>query len=134
MALSPRIYAELLGDKVQRHNVHVWLVNTGWTGGPYGTGQRMKIAHTRAMVHAALDGSLANVPSAPDSVFGMMVPKSCPDVPSDVLDPRSTWKDKRGYDLHAQKLAAMFRENFEQFEADVKDEIRQAAPGTLQPI
>jgi phosphoenolpyruvate carboxykinase (ATP) len=134
MALSPRIYAELLGEKVQRHNVHVWLVNTGWTGGPYGTGQRMKIAHTRAMVHAALDGSLANVPSAPDSVFGVMVPKSCPGVPSEVLDPRSTWKDKRGYDLQAQKLAGMFRENFKQFEADVKDEIREAGPHTLQHI
>jgi phosphoenolpyruvate carboxykinase (ATP) len=104
----------------------------GPSAGPYGTGQRMKIAHTRAMVHAALDGSLANVPSAPDSVFGLMTPKSCPDVPSEVLDPRSTWKDKRGYDLQAQKLAAMFRENFKQFEADVKDEIREAAPRTLQ--
>jgi phosphoenolpyruvate carboxykinase (ATP) len=113
---------------VQRHKVDVWLVNTGWTGGPYGTRQRMKIAHTRAMVHAALDGSLTNVPSVRDPVFGLMVPKSCPDVPSQVLDPRSTWKDSVAYDLQAQKLAAMFRENFKQFEADVKPEIREAAP------
>ena len=128
MALSPSVYAQLLGEKVQRHKADVWLVNTGWTGGPYGTGQRMKIAYTRAMVHAALDGSLTNVPSVRDPVFGLMVPKSCPDVPSQVLDPRSTWKDSVAYDLQAQKLAAMFRENFKQFEADVKPEIREAAP------
>lgn len=128
MALSPSVYAQLLGEKVQRHKVDVWLVNTGWTGGPYGTGQRMKIAHTRAMVHAALDGSLTNVPLDRDPVFGLMVPKSCPDVPSQVLDPRSTWKDSAAYDLQAQKLATMFRENFKQFEADVTREIREAAP------
>jgi len=82
------------------------------------------------MVQAALDGSLANVPSAPDSVFGLMVPKSCPDVPSEVLDSRCTWKDKGGYDFASAKLAAMFHESFRQFEADVKDEIRDSAPHT----
>lgn len=131
MALSPSVYAELLGQKVERHHVNVWLVNTGWTGGPYGTGQRMKIGHTRAMVHAALDGSLVKVPSTPDPVFGVMVPKSCSDVPSEVLDPRSTWNDKTAYDRQAHMLAAMFRENFKQFEADVKaKDIREAEPRT----
>ena len=129
MALSPSVYADLLCQKVERHHVNVWLVNTGWAGKPYGTGQRMKIAHTRAMVHAALDGSLAKVPSTPDPVFGVSVPKSCPDVPSEVLDPRSTWNDKTAYDRQAHMLAAMFRENFKQFEADVKPkDIREAEP------
>ena len=131
MALSPRVYAELLGQKVELHKVNVWLVNTGWTGGPYGTGQRMKIADTRAMVHAALDGSLAGVPLTADPIFGLMRPQSCPGVSSEVLDPRSTWRDKDAYDRQAQKLAAMFRENFKQFEAEVKADVREAAPRAL---
>jgi phosphoenolpyruvate carboxykinase (ATP) len=135
MALSPSVYAELLCQKVERHQVNVWLVNTGWTGGQYGIGQRMRIAHTRAMVHAALDGSLAKVPSTPDPVFGVLVPKSCPDVPPEVLDPRSTWNDKTAYDRQAHMLAAMFRENFKQFEADVKPkDIREAEPRTSRTL
>jgi phosphoenolpyruvate carboxykinase (ATP) len=128
MALSPGIYAKLLGEKAERHGVDVWLVNTGWTGGPYGIGKRMKIQYTRTMVHAALDGSLKDVPMTDDPFFGIAVPKSCPGVPSDILDPRNTWKDKNAYDAQANKLASMFIENFKQFETDVSKEVLNAAP------
>ena len=108
--------------------VAVWLVNTGWSGGPYGVGQRMKIAHTRAMVNAALDGRLAGVPMRVDPVFGLAVPTACPDVPQQVLDPRSTWSDPSAYDAQAQKLAGMFRKNFEAFAADAPPEVAAAGP------
>ncbi|GAB4577398.1 MAG: phosphoenolpyruvate carboxykinase (ATP) [Anaerolineales bacterium] len=128
MALSPTVYANLLGEKIAQHRVNVWLVNTGWSGGPYGVGERMKIAHTRAMVHAALNGALDDVPTTLDPTFGVAIPNHCPDVPDEVLNPRNTWADKAAYDAQAQKLASMFRENFKTFADQVTPEVRAAGP------
>ncbi|MFC1640198.1 phosphoenolpyruvate carboxykinase (ATP) [Gemmatimonadota bacterium] len=128
MALNPVVYADLLRKKIAKRDVKVWLVNTGWSGGPYGTGERMKLAFTRAMVSAALDGSLEEVPTVADPVFGIGVPESCPGVPPEVLQPRSTWADGAAYDVQAQKLAVMFAKNFERFEAEVSDEVLAAGP------
>jgi phosphoenolpyruvate carboxykinase (ATP) len=128
MALSPIVYANLLGDKIAKHKVDVWLVNTGWSGGPYGVGQRMKIAYTRAIVHAALNGALNDVPTVPDPNFGFAVPTACPDVPAQVLNPRNTWADKAAYDAQAQKLAAMFIENFKEFADQVSAPVLAAGP------
>ncbi len=128
MALSPTVYANLLGEKIAQHKVNVWLVNTGWSGGPYGEGQRMKIGYTRAMVNAALDGMLAEVPTRSDPVFGVAVPTSCPNVPEEVLNPRQTWDTPAAYDAQANKLAAMFNENFKTFAEQVSPEIRAAGP------
>ena len=122
----PTVYAKLLGEKIARHGAKCWLVNTGWSGGSYGVGQRMKIAHTRAMVKAALDGKLASVASAPDPNFGVLVPESCPDVPSDVLSPKTTWADKSAYDQTARDLAQRFEANFKQFESAVDDKVLSA--------
>ncbi|UCG86010.1 MAG: phosphoenolpyruvate carboxykinase (ATP) [Gemmatimonadota bacterium] len=124
MALNPVVYANLLGEKIAKHDVRVWLVNTGWSGGPYGVGARMKLPYTRTMVNAALDGTLEGVPTRTDPVFGLEVPQSCPDVPADVLDPRTTWTDPKAYDAQAAKLAAMFRNNFKQFKGDVSKEVK----------
>ena len=128
LPLSPAIYANMLGEKIEKHQVNVWLVNTGWSGGPYGVGKRMKIAHTRAMVKAALNGSLNQVPMESDAVFGLCVPTTCPDVPNEVLMPRNTWADRAAYDNYAQKLASMFRENFAKYEDIVSDEVKAAGP------
>jgi phosphoenolpyruvate carboxykinase (ATP) len=128
MVLHPGVYADLLGKKIQEHNAACWLVNTGWSGGPYGEGSRMKIRHTRAMIRAILNGSLARVETRPDPVFGVHVPASCPDVPSEVLQPRGTWKDSEAYDRKAQELARRFNENFRRYEAGVSEEVRAAAP------
>ena len=128
MALSPTVYADLLGKKIAQHNVKVWLVNTGWSGGPYGAGQRMKIAYTRAMVTAALSGALDAVATTPDPIFGVGVPAACPDVPTDVLNPRTTWADKAAYDAQARKLAGMFADNFKAFEGEVTAEVQAAGP------
>jgi phosphoenolpyruvate carboxykinase (ATP) len=128
MALSPTVYANLLGDKIAKHKVSVWLVNTGWSGGPYGVGQRMKIGHTRAMVTAALSGVLKDVPTELDPNFGVAVPTECPAVPSEALKPRNTWADKAAYDAQARKLAAMFTENFKSFTDQVSTEVRAAGP------
>jgi phosphoenolpyruvate carboxykinase (ATP) len=106
----------------------VWLVNTGWTGGPYGVGKRMSIAYTRAMVRAALDGSLARVETRPDPIFGIHVPTSCPDVPDEVLWPRNTWADHDAYDEAARNLARRFNDNFEKFNDQVTAEVRSAGP------
>lgn len=128
MVLPPITYATLLGERIARHNVDVWLVNTGWSGGPYGVGKRMNIAHTRAMVRAALSGSLRSVPTRHDEVFNLEVPISCPEVPSEVLDPRRTWTSSAKYDLYAAKLAGMFRANFKRFAAQVPAEVAAAGP------
>lgn len=128
MALSPTVYANLLGEKIAQHQVNVWLVNTGWSGGPYGVGQRMKIGYTRAMMHAALNGSLTDVPTVPDPIFGVAIPTACPDVPTEVLDPRQTWADPTAYDAQARKLAGMFVENFKSFADQVLDDVRAAGP------
>jgi phosphoenolpyruvate carboxykinase (ATP) len=128
MALNPAVYADLLGEKIAKHNASVWLINTGWSGGPYGTGKRIKLPYTRAMVSAVLNGTLEAIPRTKDSFFGIEVPESCPDVPSEVLQPRNTWQDKAAYDEQAKKLASMFAENFKQFAEDVSEEISGAGP------
>jgi phosphoenolpyruvate carboxykinase (ATP) len=123
----PTKYAEMLGRLIEEHESHVWLLNTGWTGGAFGTGKRMKLGFTRAMVNAALDGRLDSVSTRTDQVFGLAVPQSVPGVPAEVLEPRSTWSDPAAYDAQAKKLAAMFRKNFEKF-GSVADSIRNAGP------
>lgn len=128
MPLHPGVYAKLLGEKIDKHEVKVWLVNTGWTGGQYGTGSRMKLAHTRAMITAVLDGKLDDAEFVTESFFGLQIPKHVPDVPDEILDPRNTWADKAAYDAQATKLVGMFIENFKQFEAGVTSEIKAAGP------
>ncbi len=128
MALHPSVYARMLGEKIAKHKVTCWLVNTGWTGGPFGEGQRMKIAYTRAMVNAALDGRLAQVATEEDSIFGLHIPQTCPDVPNEVLKPRNTWKNVAAYDEKAKHLAGLFHNNFAQFAKDVSEDIRAAGP------
>lgn len=129
MALPPYVYSRLLGEKITEHEVKVWLVNTGWSGGPVGTGSRMKIAHTRAMVNAALQGKLDGIAFSSDPVFGLQIPASCPNVPSEVLNPRNTWADKDAYDKKAADLISRFKKNFEQFAGDVLPEVLNAGPG-----
>ena len=124
----PGVYAEQLMDRLETFDVPVWLVNTGWTGGPYGTGERMNIAHTRNMVRAALDGSLANVPTVIDPIFRVAVPKAVPGVPAHVLVPRKTWSDKSAYDVAARQIAHMFHENFEAYASGVSRAVRDAGP------
>lgn len=128
MALHPSVYANLLGDKIVRHNVNCWLVNTGWTGGAYGVGSRMKIKYTRAMLTAALEGKLDNVEYVKDPFFNLMIPQSCPDVPNEVLNPKNTWSDKKAYDEQAKKLANMFVENFKEYSDGTSEAIKNAGP------
>jgi phosphoenolpyruvate carboxykinase (ATP) len=128
MVLHPTVYAKFLGDKIARHDARVWLVNTGWTGGPYGVGSRMKISYTRAMIRAALSGALDSVPYETDTTFNLDVPKSCPGVPPEVLKPRNTWSDQNAYDEQARKLARMFADNFKAFEADAATDVKAAGP------
>ena len=123
----PAKYAEMLGRLIDEHDCRVWLVNTGWSGGPYGVGKRMKIAYTRSMVHAILDGSLDRTPAREDPVFGLSVPTTVPNVPAGVLDPRGTWPDPDAYDAQARKLAAMFRANFAKF-SPMAQSITSAGP------
>ncbi len=124
----PGEYAAMLADRLDRHRIPVWLVNTGWTGGPYGTGERMPIDHTRNMVRAALGGLLEGVSYETDPVFGVAVPLGVPDVPSDVLRPRDTWADPAAYDRKAAELARMFAENFGQYADAVSEAVRVAGP------
>jgi phosphoenolpyruvate carboxykinase (ATP) len=128
LTLAPQRYATMLGERIAKHHARVWLVNTGWTGGAYGTGQRMKIAYTRAMIRAALSGALDSIPYERDQRFNLDVPASCPDVPAGVLKPRTTWSDGAAYDAQAGKLARLFAENFKAFEAGVSPEVRAAGP------
>ncbi len=128
LMLPPSAYAELLGERVANHDAEVWLINTGWTGGPYGVGHRVPIAYTRAMIDAVLGGTFAAIPSAPDPVFGTLVPRRCPGVPDELLRPRSTWQDSDAYDRQARALAVMFKENFRRFAGMVSPEVRAAAP------
>ena len=130
LPLHPTRYAELLFQKLKTHGSTVWLVNTGWTGGPYGEGNRIKLAHTRALVRAALNGTLANVPTTPDPVFGVFVPTSCPGVPSEILQPRSTWRNPNEYDTKARQLTALFQKNFTTHSAETTEPVRQAGPKT----
>jgi phosphoenolpyruvate carboxykinase (ATP) len=128
LPLHPNVYAKLLGQKIAAHGSSVWLVNTGWTGGPYGVGSRMKIAFTRAMIKAALSGALDGAALRTDPVFNVAVPVEVPKVPNAVLDPRNTWSDKAAYDQAAKKLAGMFADNFKGFEDSVGPEVRAAGP------
>jgi phosphoenolpyruvate carboxykinase (ATP) len=128
MPRHPAEYAAMLADRLHEHGVRAWLVNTGWTGGPYGTGERMPIDQTRAMVRAALSGALDDVDSERDPVFGVEVPTACPGVPSEVLRPRDTWSDPEAYDRQAAALARMFAENFTAYADRVPEEVRAAGP------
>ena len=128
LPLPPTTYATALGEKIARYGVSVWLVNTGWTGGPFGTGTRMKIAYTRAMIRAALTGRLNEAPFTTDPVFNLDVPASCPGVPSEVLNPRATWSNAADYDGQARKLAGMFAENFRSFADSVDRNVQAAGP------
>ena len=128
MPLHPTKYAEMLSAKMKAAGVNVWLVNTGWTGGPYGVGSRMKLKYTRAMITAALDGQLDDVNYVKHPIFGLDVPQTCPNVPSEVLNPKETWSNAKAYDIQAKELAASFKENFKKFEAFANDEILGGAP------
>lgn len=128
LLLHPGKYAEMLGAKMKKHQVNIWMVNTGWSGGSYGTGSRMKLAFTRAMITAALEGKLDGVQYEKHPVFDMDMPLSCPGVPSEILNPRATWTDKAGYDATAAKLAGLFIKNFEKYASGVSEEILAAAP------
>ena len=128
LPLNPNVYARMLGEKIATHGARVWLVNTGWTGGPYGVGSRMKIAHTRAMITAALTGQLDAVEYRRHPIFNIEVPATCPGVPDSVLDPRTTWPDAGKYDEQARRLAGMFVENFKTFENDVAPSVKAAGP------
>jgi phosphoenolpyruvate carboxykinase (ATP) len=128
LPLAPSRYARMLGEKIARHGSNVWLVNTGWTGGPYGVGKRMKITYTRAMIRALLAGALDGVPYEKDPVFNLDVPARCPDVPPEVLKPRNTWANGADYDAQAAKLAKMFAENFKAFESGVTAQVLAAGP------
>jgi phosphoenolpyruvate carboxykinase (ATP) len=125
---DPAEYGQLLKELIARHNVDCWVVNTGWTGGKYGTGSRMPIKVTRALLTAALNGSLRNVQFRTDKYFGFAVPTALDGVPSEILDPVNTWKDKAEFDKTARGLVAMFQKNFEKFEKQVDAEVRAAAP------
>jgi phosphoenolpyruvate carboxykinase (ATP) len=128
MVLHAARYAELLAEKIRRHETHAWLVNTGWAGGPYGTGSRIRLAYTRAIIDAIHDGALTKVSTIQDPVFRLELPASCPNVPSELLRPRDAWADKEAYDRGARQLAALFRDNFAAYADQAPDEVRTAGP------
>ena len=128
LPLHPGRYADMLGEKMEKHQVNVWLVNTGWTGGAYGTGHRMKLGYTRAMITAALEGHLDKTPTTTDPVFGLAIPAEVPGVPTEILTPRNTWADKQAYDEKAAYLAGLFIENFKAYASGVPEEVLAAAP------
>jgi phosphoenolpyruvate carboxykinase (ATP) len=124
----PTKYAEMLAEKLRKHHAQTWLVNTGWSGGAYGTGSRIKLKYTRAIIDAIHSGALASVATQDDPTFGFAVPTSCPEVPAEMLQPRNTWADKAAYDERAKKLAQLFRDNFKKYEAQASTEVRGAGP------
>ena len=126
MPLAPKVYAQMLGERLKEHDAQCWLVNTGWSGGAFGVGKRMSLPYTRSMVRAAVNGSLAKVEYEVEKSFGFSIPKSCPDVPSELLNPRNVWKDKAAYDAQAASLAEKFAANIAKF--DVPENIRAAGP------
>jgi len=128
MVLHPTVYADLLKLRMEEHQTDCWLINTGWTGGPYGIGRRMKIQDTRAMVKAALSGVLADAPTEKHEIFNLDVPTICPGVPDGVLNPRDTWGDKAAYDKQARELARLFKENFKKFTNENTEELIAAGP------
>jgi len=133
MPLHPTVYADLFGRLIEDHDADCWIVNTGWTGGAYGEGERISIQYSRAVVRAALSGALAKGEFVTDPVFGLEIPTSCPDVPAEVLDPRNTWSDPAAYDLKARELANLFDENFKAFTDRATPEVRNAGPRPLEP-
>lgn len=128
LPMHPNRYATLLGERIARHGPHVWLINTGWTAGPYGTGHRIRIPHTRAMIRAVLEGGIDDAVLRTEPAFGLRVPRSVSGVPTEVLDPRATWQDPEAYDRQAKELAAMFGRNFERYGDEVSAEVRAAGP------
>ncbi len=135
LPLHPTKYAELLGKKLDENpHVNVWLINTGWSGGAYGTGSRMKLKYTRSMITAAMNGALNDVTYHPHSVFGLLMPTTVPDVPNEILMPRNTWTDKEAYDKKANELAQLFNKNFEKYASHANEEIRSAAPKVMENV
>jgi phosphoenolpyruvate carboxykinase (ATP) len=132
LPLHPTRYASLLGEKMHEHNVNVWLINTGWSGGAYGVGKRMKLAYTRAMISAALRGDFDNIDFEADPVFGLCIPVGCPNVPTEILNPRNTWANAKEYDQKANELALAFVNNFKQFEASATAEMLASAPKVVE--
>jgi phosphoenolpyruvate carboxykinase (ATP) len=128
LPLHPNVYAQLLGERIANHGAQCWLVNTGWSGGPAGTGERMRLSYTRAMVRAALAGKLDREPTEAEPVFGLAVPRHVPGVPHEILFPRATWKNGAAYDEQAARLTQLFRQNFEQFADQVHSAVREAGP------
>ena len=129
LPLDPSAYAQMFGDKIENHNANVFLINTGWSGGPYGVGSRIKLSYTRAMVSAALKGELDNVEYVLDDIFNIYIPQSCPDVLQEMLNPRSTWSDKAAYDKSAKNLAKKFNDNFVKYE-NMPENIVNAGPNS----
>ena len=127
MLMKPEVYAKLLGEKISENNTEVYLVNTGWSGGEYGVGKRMNLAYTRAMVKAAIEGKLRNAEFDKDENFNVLIPKSVPNVPEEILKPKNTWKDKEEYDKKAKELVKQFCKNFQKFD-NVSNKILDAAP------
>jgi len=121
------VYAEMLGEKIEKHSTRVYLINTGWSGGPYGVGERIKIQYTRTMVKAAITGTIEKSKFVHDYIFNLDIPTSCPGVPSEILDPQTTWQEKGAYAIAAKRLANLFVENFSKFE-NIPKEIRDAGP------
>lgn len=134
LPLHPTKYAEMLGERLKMHKTNVWLVNTGWSGGPYGIGKRTKLSYTRAMITAALNGDLQNVKYEAHPVFGLAMPTSAPGLPVEILNPRNTWADKNAYDEKANSLASYFNKNFEKFKSFASDEIKSAAPKVVEHV
>ena len=128
MPLAATTYATMLSERLREHGVRCYLINTGWSGGPYGVGERIDIAATREMVRAVIENKLDDAQTRKDPFFGLDVPLEVPGVPRRILDPRETWDDKDAYDEHARKLANLFRENFSKFEDEVSEEVRNAGP------
>ena len=128
LPMSPLVYAKLLGEKLEKYATDVYLINTGWSGGAYGVGKRMKLSATRAMVTAAIEGQLADVPYELDPIFNVYIPTECPNVPSELLKPRNVWQDKEAYDTKARELAGLFKKNFARFGNSIPDEIKEAGP------
>jgi len=130
LPLRPSVYAKLLGEKLALHGSQVWLINTGWTGGPFGTGRRIHLPYTRAMVSAVLKGELDDVPMRIDPNFGVAIPEHVPGVPEEILDPRRTWQDKEAYDRQVNNLITSFQVNFTQFSGEVSSAVASAGPLT----
>jgi phosphoenolpyruvate carboxykinase (ATP) len=128
MPRHPSVYADLLSQKIEEHGCNVWLLNTGWIRGPYGEGERISIRWTRTLLNAALDGTLDKLPTARFDRFGFEIPTRCPGVPSEILNPRRTWRDKAAYDAQADRLVGMYLENFEVFAEGCSEDVLAAAP------